>query len=140
VLIFTKSTLLDLRVEWAKSRARAARWAEEVTLTAEEMRRVLWYLDWKSHWWTAQGKLRTTSDATLDAGLVAYAAKQARVQEQMAEEFATQWLPYHKANSLPVGNWPKSYIIGQEVVVPGAVVQIDEEDIDIAGLDDDLFD
>ncbi|KAH9974339.1 hypothetical protein BGW80DRAFT_1130440, partial [Lactifluus volemus] len=89
-----------LRVEWAKSRARAERWAEEVRLTAEEMQRVLWYFDWKSHWWAAQGKLRTTDDATLDAGLVAYARKQARVQQQMAEDFAKHWLPYHKANSL----------------------------------------
>ncbi|KAH9977013.1 hypothetical protein BGW80DRAFT_1249823 [Lactifluus volemus] len=79
-----------LRVEWAKSRARAERWAEEVRLTAEEMQRVLWYFDWKSHWWAAQG-------------LVAYARKQARVQQQMAEDFAKHWLPYHKANSLTRG-------------------------------------
>jgi hypothetical protein len=109
-------------------------------LVAEEMQRVLWYFDWKSHWWIAQRKLRNTNDATLDAGLVAYATKQARVQQQMAENFAKQWLPYHKANSLSVSNWPKSYIIEPEVVVPEEVVNVDEEDVDIAGLDDDFFD
>jgi hypothetical protein len=32
---------LALRVEWAKAKARAARWEEEVVLLDEEMRRVI---------------------------------------------------------------------------------------------------
>ena len=43
-----------LQVEWAKSRAHAARASEEVLLLREKMRRVLKYLKWKGDWWTSQ--------------------------------------------------------------------------------------
>ncbi|KAJ6448083.1 hypothetical protein C8R45DRAFT_1128122, partial [Mycena sanguinolenta] len=43
-----------VRIEWAKTRARAMRWAEEVDLLEEEMRRVKEFLWWRSHWWTAR--------------------------------------------------------------------------------------
>ncbi|KAJ7699783.1 hypothetical protein B0H14DRAFT_3100193 [Mycena olivaceomarginata] len=41
-----------LRIEWAKTRARAWRWTEEVDLVEEEMRRVLAFLNWKANHWT----------------------------------------------------------------------------------------
>jgi len=40
-----------LHIEWAKSRARAQRWHEEVLLLKEEMRRVLVYFEYKVSWW-----------------------------------------------------------------------------------------
>ncbi|KAJ7302318.1 hypothetical protein DFH08DRAFT_978038 [Mycena albidolilacea] len=40
-----------LRIEWAKTRARAWRWTEEVDLVEEEMRRVLEFQRWKAEWW-----------------------------------------------------------------------------------------
>ncbi|KAG2028626.1 hypothetical protein BDR03DRAFT_818726, partial [Suillus americanus] len=40
-----------VRVEWCKSRARALRWAEEVDLLQEEMRRVLQFFNWQANWW-----------------------------------------------------------------------------------------
>ncbi|KAF7303547.1 hypothetical protein MIND_00583900 [Mycena indigotica] len=45
----------SLRVEWAKARARAKRWAEEVELLQEEMRRVLEFCSWRAGRW---GELR----------------------------------------------------------------------------------
>ncbi|KAJ7802706.1 hypothetical protein B0H14DRAFT_2614089 [Mycena olivaceomarginata] len=41
-----------LRIEWAKTRAKAMRYAEEVELL-EEMRRVLQFLDWRANWWSS---------------------------------------------------------------------------------------
>lgn len=38
------------RIEWCKSRARASRWAEEVELLQEEMRRVAEFLSWHAAW------------------------------------------------------------------------------------------
>ena len=49
---------LGLRSEWAKCHARAARWSEEVRLLVEEMRRVLWFAQWKVNWWGCQATLR----------------------------------------------------------------------------------
>jgi hypothetical protein len=43
-----------LRIEWAKTRAKALRYAEEVDLLEEEMRRVLQFLEWRASWWRAQ--------------------------------------------------------------------------------------
>lgn len=39
-----------LQAEWAKSRARATRWTEEVMLLKEEMRRALAFLNWRAQW------------------------------------------------------------------------------------------
>ncbi|KAF8074787.1 hypothetical protein FPV67DRAFT_1665550 [Lyophyllum atratum] len=40
-----------LCIEWCCTRARAMRWAEEVELLTEEMRRVSAFLKWKAGWW-----------------------------------------------------------------------------------------
>ncbi|KAG2750254.1 hypothetical protein P692DRAFT_20421062 [Suillus brevipes Sb2] len=41
----------SLRIEWC--RAQSMRWAEEVELLHEEMRRVLQFLRWHAAWWHA---------------------------------------------------------------------------------------
>ncbi|KAJ7099018.1 hypothetical protein C8R44DRAFT_593419, partial [Mycena epipterygia] len=46
-----RATDKGLRVEWAKTRARAHRWTEEVDLLEEEMRRILVFLEWRAGWW-----------------------------------------------------------------------------------------
>ncbi|KAF9034897.1 hypothetical protein BJ165DRAFT_1356057 [Panaeolus papilionaceus] len=56
-------------IEWAKSRARSLRATEEVMLLKEEMRRVLAYLKWKSHWWLSLRGKRVVSDKALAEGL-----------------------------------------------------------------------
>ncbi|KAK7682068.1 hypothetical protein QCA50_015032 [Cerrena zonata] len=81
-----------MRVEWAKTKARAQRWSEEVILLQEEMRRVLEYFSWKAAWWRSKGKLRQDSvDASLLSGLTAYSEKQAMVFDRLQQRFAAQW-------------------------------------------------
>ncbi|TDL14200.1 hypothetical protein BD410DRAFT_691972, partial [Rickenella mellea] len=41
----------DMRIEWTKTRARAQRWDEEVTLVFEEMRRTLAFFEWRARFW-----------------------------------------------------------------------------------------
>lgn len=81
-----------LRVEWAKSRARAKRWHEEVLLLQEEMRRVLVYLEYKAAWWVECGDAegRETSPA-LAEGLRAYAEGQAQLQRDLYSKFSDKW-------------------------------------------------
>jgi hypothetical protein len=100
---------LGLRAEWAKSRARAARWAEEVQLTVEEMRRVLSYLQWKSEWWLARHSLRSGTTKELNEGLSAYATKQHALLQRMARRFAAQWWPVVSANHLDM-KWPEHFM------------------------------
>jgi len=92
-----------LRVEWAKSRAHAARAKEEVLLLREEMRRVLEFLEWKATWWTAQENRRSKSGSKdLLEGLSAYAKVQSDLQLTLAAHFRTIWQqPLHDAEPLP---------------------------------------
>ncbi|PPQ99597.1 hypothetical protein CVT26_009183 [Gymnopilus dilepis] len=79
-----------LRVEWARSRARAARTKEEVSLVREEMRRTLEFLEWKAKWWASQAQRRVV-DKVLAEGLQAYAHRQARIQRDLATRFRRLW-------------------------------------------------
>jgi hypothetical protein len=79
-----------LRVEWAKSRARAARAAEEVLLLREEMRRVIEFLKWKSEWWLLRAK-HQSADKGITEGLRAYAHKNSLVQKNLSEHFQSVW-------------------------------------------------
>ncbi|PPQ76891.1 hypothetical protein CVT26_000661 [Gymnopilus dilepis] len=92
-----------LRVEWAKSRARAARAREEVMLLQEEMRRVLKYLEWRAMWWRQRASLRQGLTAELAEGIQAYAKCQADIQDTLATHFKKLWeapLPTHEGQSV----------------------------------------
>jgi hypothetical protein len=81
-----------LRVEWAKTRAKANRWAEEVDLLEEEMRRILVFLEWKAQWWRALRDGRPTVEGEeLREGLLAYAERQAVIQDEMKARFSKDW-------------------------------------------------
>ncbi|PPQ99631.1 hypothetical protein CVT26_009186 [Gymnopilus dilepis] len=74
-----------LRVEWAKSRARADRAAEEVMLLKEEMRRVLEFLEWKARWWQERSLfVREGSGRALGEGVKAFAIGQSSLQLRLA--------------------------------------------------------
>jgi hypothetical protein len=47
--------LTGLQCKWAKLKAHAAHWAEEVQLPVEEMCHVITFLNWKAQWWKQQG-------------------------------------------------------------------------------------
>ena len=100
--------LTAMRVEWAKTKARADRWREEVLLVTEEMRRTICFLDWKAKWWL---DLMYRPDAPLctQRGVAAYATKQAAICRSMAMSFAKCWFPLLKAHQIPI-EWPSQYI------------------------------
>lgn len=100
-----------LRVEWAKSLARAERWEEEVLLLREEMRRTLVFLDYQGQWWRKQGSLRTDGDDVLSSGLRGYAEKQAMIRSRLANDFASMWLGGASDCKLaPPVTWPAHYL------------------------------
>ncbi|KAF7373659.1 hypothetical protein MSAN_00576700 [Mycena sanguinolenta] len=80
-----------VRIEWAKIRARAMRWAEEVDLLEEEMRRVSAFLHWRSGWWSERVGGRSLPAGPQLEGETAYALRQASIQAQLAEDFEREW-------------------------------------------------
>lgn len=98
-----------MRVEWAKSHARAQRWAEEVVLLTEEMRRIIVFLDWKAAWWRDQAERRQDVQPDVALGLAAYAYRQGDLMENIARSFASLWYPILTAAHLP-SDWPAQYV------------------------------
>ncbi|KAK7028741.1 hypothetical protein R3P38DRAFT_2937983 [Favolaschia claudopus] len=80
-----------VRIEWAKTRARAMRWAEEVDLLEEELRRIDQFLQWRAEWWIAQINRRALADLPQLEGETAYAIRQASIQRTLAAEFTDEW-------------------------------------------------
>ncbi|KAH7919505.1 hypothetical protein BV22DRAFT_1108049 [Leucogyrophana mollusca] len=80
-----------MRVEWCKSRARAARWSEEVELLTEERRRILAFLGWHAGWWDNQAERRTFEQGVDIEAFVAYARRQSSLRRLLAQQFATLW-------------------------------------------------
>ncbi|RXW15581.1 hypothetical protein EST38_g10274 [Candolleomyces aberdarensis] len=87
---------IDLnRVEWAKSRARARRYEEEIDLLQEEMARTLRFLLWKRDWWKLKAgghERRGFSGAVVD-GMSAYSFRQASLWQQLHDSFEKTWEP-----------------------------------------------
>ena len=130
--------VIGLWVEWAKSRARAQRWSEEVVLLAEEMHRVLWFLKWKATWWTNQRDLRSDVRSDIQEGLTAYSAKQSATLLGMGMKFANKWYEILVENGLSV-EWPEEFLPSCSAIIarnnPLQVMQDDDPLI----IDDDLF-
>ncbi|KAJ7793029.1 hypothetical protein B0H14DRAFT_3498562 [Mycena olivaceomarginata] len=82
-----------LRIEWAKIRAKAMRYVEEIDLLEEEMRRVLQFLQWWADWWTSLVGLRAGKQEklALREGHAAYARKQAGYMQDLRDCFEHQW-------------------------------------------------
>ena len=97
-----------MRAEWARTRARAAHWGEEVELLQEEMRRVIEFFEHKARWWREQVVRRTSVAPALARGLAAYAEKQAAVFDSLALDCATLWVPYLKSIA-SVPEWAARY-------------------------------
>lgn len=103
-----------LRVEWAKARARADRWREEVTLATEEMRRCLESLRAEAEGWRkiadaffphayASGASSGASCGPVAEGKAAYALERAATYEAAAVKWSMKWaavLRKAKASSL----------------------------------------
>ncbi|KAJ7683938.1 hypothetical protein B0H14DRAFT_2422270, partial [Mycena olivaceomarginata] len=81
-----------LRIDWAKTRAKAMRYAEEVDLLEEEMRRVLQFFEWRADWWRSQVGLRAGGQSgALREGHAAYAYKQAGYMDGLRARFSDEW-------------------------------------------------
>ncbi len=154
----------SMRVEWAKSKARAERWMEEEELLLEEMRRVIAWFQWRAGWWREQGCRRSQVDAALQRGLAAYAEKQAAVFEGLAQVCASYWVPYLRlcgplpewaspfANVAPRRRHPKYRSMPTESSEEAEIVDVDFDaedsgaeageasDDDVLELDDDVDD
>ena len=90
-----------MQVEYAKSRARALRWSEEVSLVKEEMRRVLEFFKWKMTWWMEKASYLSTRGDSVAIGFVIYANRQASLLERMGQRFRKQWKEECGVTDLP---------------------------------------
>jgi hypothetical protein len=118
-----------LRVEWAKSRARAARWKEDIKLLTEEMRRVLEFFQRRSEWWLSRRTARSDVSPELADGLSAYGVKQHSILQRMGRRFGAMWWPILVANDLEV-NWPVNFIPqNRTTTYQPAHVEVDAIDI-----------
>jgi hypothetical protein len=111
---------LDLRIEFCKSQARADRWAEEVELLQEEMKRVKLFLQTRSDKWAAQARVVGNSihmqDEATAEGLRAYANEQASQYSAMWSRCEHLWR--HVAEYVALG-------VGE--VVPTEVQDVDDD-------------
>jgi len=80
-----------LRVEWAKSQARALRASEEVMRLKEEMRRVLESLKWKAEWWKQRPQRQDSIGKGLQEAQNSYAQTQSTIQSALANQFENLW-------------------------------------------------
>jgi len=115
-------------VEWAKAKARADRWEEEVVLLDEEMCRVLEFCQWKASWWAEQVPQREALPAPLAEGLKAYAAEQADMEHRISLSWTAKWTVARKL-ARPIIR----AVLGEVPVVP-AREATDSLDIDIIEL------
>lgn len=103
-------------MEWAKSRARAHRFTEEVLLLTEEILRVSTFLKWKSEEWKAKAR-KTSSDLPRmrAEGLTAYAERQAAFYNELQLYFKTLWIgvPKHVSRMQEVIADPSKLLPGE---------------------------
>lgn len=110
-----------LRIEWCQARARANRWAEEIELIQEEMRRVIAYHDSMCEVWTRRLHCRPSLSNSFREGLSAYAHRQAEIRRSMRETCDKMWCF--------VRQWVD---LGMNLTDGGK--EVDESELDDAGL------
>ncbi len=95
-------------MEYAKAKARVARWHEEILLIVEEMRRTVAFLQWKSNWWRnliAEHHVRID----IQRGSLAYSRRQEAQLLSLARTFAILWRPTLVAGSFDI-SWVDSFL------------------------------
>jgi hypothetical protein len=118
-LMLTDTTTSDLRIEFCKSKARADRWAEEVELLQEEMKRVKYFFKTRMEQWqskaAAVSKTLGMSPAMAE-GLRAFASEQAVQYNVMCSHCEHLW------------QYVAEYIaLGAGDVVPPSAQDIDDD-------------
>jgi hypothetical protein len=122
----------DLRVEWLKCRARAARWKEELYLIEEEMRRALEFCSWKVKWWEQQAHRRTTVPPHLQEGLVAYATENAAAECRRLMTWSNTWAAVRQRAAQVLENHLKDREDAAGLSMLNIEVEVDECDDDLA--------
>lgn len=131
ILVSSNSNLLlALRVEWAKCKARASRWREEIMLIEEEMRRVIAFGYWKVDWWHKQVGRRSDVEDPLLESLRAYAAEHAHLELTFAEKVDKQWAGVRERAKLVLAGFGNGV---HPDSIPATVIEVevelDEEEI-----------
>ncbi|KAG6819829.1 hypothetical protein H0H93_008178 [Arthromyces matolae] len=80
-----------LRIEWCRARARRMRWAEEVELLQEEMRRIRQFLSYESDAWISRATTAHHEESVVLEGMLAYAQSQAHQRRNLLERFEGMW-------------------------------------------------
>jgi hypothetical protein len=96
-------------VEWAKTKAHADQWNEEVLLVTEEMCCTICFLEWKANWWLERAASCPDAPLHVQHGVAAYAAKQAAVCHSIAKPFAKCWYPILHQHNIAI-EWPTHYV------------------------------
>ena len=120
----------DLRIEWLKCRARAARWKEEIQLINEEMRRALDFCSWKVKWWEQQVHRRVTALPHLQEGLVAYATENAAAERHRLMSWSNAWAPVRQRAAQVLENHLKDREDAAALTMLDVEVEADECDDD----------
>ncbi|TDL13652.1 hypothetical protein BD410DRAFT_817279 [Rickenella mellea] len=115
-----------LRVEWAKARARALRYGEEVDLLTEEMRRTLQWLLARSDFWTTRSLPAMWSDKVTSVqsqnGLIAYAHRQAAIYLGLGAQFAKMWKSVPRDIQAGLRDIQAALISEEDVIAPAPAV------------------
>ncbi|KAF7968492.1 hypothetical protein HWV62_30451 [Athelia sp. TMB] len=122
--------LKSLRVQWAKSKAAARSWLDDVHLLVEEMRRVEVTTRYIARRWTQQAGLRLTTPVELQEGLAAYALRHAVMEERLANKWAEQWRRA-KLRAAPIlaGNMAEAEEAEKQIRTDQLIdVEVDEDD------------
>jgi hypothetical protein len=110
------------------------RWNEELLIIQEEMRRVLAYFEWKSSWWLEQANQRSSLEASVQSGVMAYAHKQSNLSLRMAARCAAHWLPVLKNHGI-IPSWGSKYQVAGSAVNQSISDSEDDEDQEFGTVD-----
>ncbi|KAK6977452.1 CxC2 domain-containing protein [Favolaschia claudopus] len=114
----------DIRVEWAKARARADRWREEVVLLEEEMRRTLVFCGWKARWWQERANVEREVAPAVAEGMRAYALEQADREDRWESKWKAQWAAVRERAKVALGGDVGN--VEEEVMLP-LEVELEED-------------
>ncbi|KAF8871441.1 hypothetical protein CPB85DRAFT_1238678 [Mucidula mucida] len=127
-LVIPADIFVGVRIEWAKALARKTRWAEEVEILKEEMRRVLRSLAWEASEWSNYANRRPPGlSHAAWGGRRAYALSQAKARVHIRTYFEKLWLASSPARGKQAGPMDgialeeMTILVGQEQVPNAAV-------------------
>ncbi|KAJ7815022.1 hypothetical protein B0H14DRAFT_2158452, partial [Mycena olivaceomarginata] len=89
----------DIQVEWAKARAQADRWREELILL-EEMQWSVAFCTWKQKWWQDRTEPRPGISVPPAEGLQVYALEQVDCEAGWISGWTAKWSAVHERSTL----------------------------------------